>query len=365
MGHNISHASGRAEFFAANQPAWHGLGTIVKGTRTWAEAIKLAGLNWLAEKRQLEYKGKPVDAFGIFRSDTHHFLGAVGKKYTVIQNKDVFTMLDALVEVAGGAHYEAAGALGVGERIWALVKVPEEIIIKGTDDRTKMYLLGTNPHDGTGCNIYKMTGTRVVCENTMNIALSLDTKSELRIRHTKSFDEKMVEARKVLVGIRQEVKGLQDKLNFLKSKKLTQETMQTVLYRLFPNLDKSEVQKNQARDVLTIYENNDGNKFPTERGTALNLYNAVTNWVDHDRTVRVATAMKTGEHDNDKAVVDVARARSAMFGTGNHFKDAALENILSVVGGKDTGSTATLTDVQVDADIENLLGEVERGSSQS
>src|SRR5262245_33923835 len=105
------------------KPAWHNLGTV---TGTWLnaeDAFKAAKLDWLVSKRQLEFQGIPVPAWGIFRDDTDDFLGAVGADYTPCQNVDGFAFIDAILGVAG-AHYETAGALGRGERVWPLANLP-------------------------------------------------------------------------------------------------------------------------------------------------------------------------------------------------------------------------------------------------
>lgn len=355
MSHQISTESGKAEIFTANTPAWHGLGVTTKGTQKWQDAMTLAGLDWAVEKRQLEYAGKPVGAYGIFRADTDRFLGAVGTKYVPIQNRDVFLMMDALVEAADGAHYESAGALGVGERIWALLNLPDRFIIKGTKDEHKVYLLGANNHDGSGVNRYKLTATRVVCNNTITAALSTDLATELRIRHTSGAKEKLEMARKALVGVRSELKTLQEKLNFLNSRRVTPETVTTVLTRLFPNIQTSVVQQNQAATVLLNFEDNDGDAFPTERGTAFSLVQAFTRWVDHQRTARINTLRSTEA---------AARGENALFGSGEEFKDNVLCVVAEVAATMPAASAAgvrsatKMPGLKVDSDIDAMLSEV-------
>ena len=88
--------------------AWHNLGNVTGQWLNAQDAFEAAGLDWSVSKRQLEYNGEPVSAWGIFRDDTQDFLGAVGADYTPCQNVDGFAFVDAILGVAG-AHYETAG----------------------------------------------------------------------------------------------------------------------------------------------------------------------------------------------------------------------------------------------------------------
>lgn len=351
MSHQISTVSGKAEVFTANTPAWYGLGVTVQGTQTWNKAMELAGLNWAVSKRQLEYAGKVVGAYGIFRDDADLFLGACGNKYVPIQNRDMFRFMDAIVEADEGAHYESAGALGHGERIWALLRLPDSFTLKGGDEH-KIYLLGANPHDG-GSMITKLTDVRVVCNNTYTAALGKDVDKELRIAHTAAAKERMAAASSALIGVRTELKTLQEKLTFLASRRVTPETVTTVLTRLFPEIQTSIVQQNQAAQVLLNFESNDSDAFPAQRGTAYSLFNAFTRWIDHQRTARISTIRPTTE---------AARGENALFGSGEEFKhdmDAVLCEVAAsmpaITASSGVRAAAAIPNLKVDTDIEDML----------
>lgn len=342
MAHEIANIIGKDAVWTARKPAWHGLGITTAGAKAWKEAMEIASINFTVSKKQLEFAGKPVDAWGIFNDLTGKFYGAVGSQYTPIQNHEMGTLMDALVEVQDGVHYETAGALGSGERVWALLSIPFSFRIDGTDDEHKTYLLGSNRHDGKEVNRYKLTSVRVVCANTMAMALRGTTENELRIRHTPNFQARLDEARKVLIGVHSEVKTLQDKLNFLNKKQMKPSNWRDVLGKMFPKMFPDETGKfsvtaaNQARDVVSLFERNDGTGgFSKERGTALNAYNAITEYVDHFR----------GTNQIEQVIVETKRAETAIFGNGDTLKNNALDWILSSVdfsSGKETSTVDSI-----------------------
>ena len=127
---------------------WHGLGKRLENAATSAEAIKAAGLDWKVTKEPLFLEGgtRLEKALATVREDTGAVLGVVGKVYQPLQNKDAFKFFDAVVGIKE-AMYHTAGALGDGECVWILAKLPGVVRVVG-DDITEKYLLLTNRHDG-------------------------------------------------------------------------------------------------------------------------------------------------------------------------------------------------------------------------
>lgn len=321
MAHNINTYIGR-------QAAWHALGTVTNKYQTTAELLADEGFQYDVFKSQLnDGRGNLVDAWGTFRwdhadklvkdSSKARFLGVVGEDYKVIQHREGFAMMDALMSTADGAHYETAGVLGNGETVWALADL--KLAINVGDDQTDAYVLFATSHDGSMSHSHRLTTTRVVCQNTLNIAMSAKVKSKLTVRHTKNADVKIAAMHEALASIGSDVKSVGDKLNYLAGRKLMRENMDAILTRLFPKTENNEgVQRDTTRrtnivaDILKIYELNDGNAFPEQRGSAYNLLNAITNYTDHERSAK-------GDQ----------RALSAMFGSGDKLKADAFQLIMA------------------------------------
>jgi len=337
MAHNIATIAGRDAFFCAtgkHGSAWHKLGQEVKEAQSWQEAMKLAQLDWTVSKRPLfaqfpDGEFETVPAWGIFNDKTEMFFGAVGSQYEPIQNQFAFDFVDTLLEAEAGSHYESAGALGNGSRVFCLARVPFDFSITGTDDKHETYMLFTSSHDGTGSATAMLTDTRVVCQNTLNMALSRKENSGiLKVKHTKSAEMKLEQARKLMSGIRQDVTTLREKLNLLATRKLNKETYTEILSRIFPVTDseKSTRRDNKLSEITELFASNDGNAFPELRGTAYNLLNAITEHTDHKRGVRM-TDSRAGMTEEQ------ARADNALFGSGAQLKESALEIILEASNG--------------------------------
>ena len=129
MSHNLNIVNGQASMMYVWETPWHKLGTKLDKPATAAEAIEAAGLGYTVERLPLKTDDPELPVKGHFatvRTDTREVLGVVGSRYLPIQNKDAFATFDALVG-EGEAIYHTAGALGKGERIWLLAKLPDYI----------------------------------------------------------------------------------------------------------------------------------------------------------------------------------------------------------------------------------------------
>lgn len=165
-------------FSGSNERPWHGLGKILPGRLTTAEAIEAGGLDWDVSLQPV-YAELPgvgmtkTNHMATVRSTDNKVLGVVGPSYSVLQNRDAFGVIDPIISDKE-AVWETAGSLHGGKSVWALAKLPGEIIIRrpgGITDEVKGYLLVTNRHDGTAAAQVKLTPIRVVCQNTLSLAL--------------------------------------------------------------------------------------------------------------------------------------------------------------------------------------------------
>jgi phage/plasmid-like protein (TIGR03299 family) len=323
MSANISvNSNGQHEVMVVGEPAWHKLGVNVKTAKTWEQASKLASLTWTISKKQFAnpITGKPVPSYALLRDDDHRYLATVGDKYFPIQNKDAFNFVDAVIGT-GEAHYESAGALGNGETMWCLAKLNNDFSpVKG--DKHYPYLLFSEFRDGRAA-IVKMCIERVVCNNTLNVALKEDCGTVLKLRHTSSVKEKMELAKSLIKGVNGQLLSINDKLKKLVEKKVTQPQFEKIMEALFPGWEKQGRSQNKAAIVASNFMSNDGDKISGIKGSAYSLLQSVTRYIDHQRDgLRV---------DGKPELLEVKRAESAMFGNGEQFKNEALNTICEVV----------------------------------
>jgi phage/plasmid-like protein (TIGR03299 family) len=186
------------QMFYFGEVPWHGLGTELKEIPTSENAIIAAGLNWNVEKHNILCENGELpetrieDFFAIKRDDKigpKSVLGIVGKRYKPVQNKNAFNFFDTVVGEKK-AIYHTAGSLCDGKVIWILAKLPEGISIS-SNDNVELYTLLMNRHDGKRSLIVRPTPIRVVCNNTLNMALSEKNTNSLSFRHTTNIDIQM------------------------------------------------------------------------------------------------------------------------------------------------------------------------------
>jgi phage/plasmid-like protein (TIGR03299 family) len=337
MAHELAVINGKHAMFmvGTREDAWHKLGQRCDSAANWEQAMGLAGLDWSVVKNQNYARNPqghvvPVSSYSIFRNtDGAELASNVGEGFTVKQNRECFQFVDDLLQDNGGAHYDSAGALGNGATIWCAVRVPRADIAVNGEDRSESYLVFTTAHDGTMAHTAALSSVRVVCRNTLRQALSTNT-GILRIKHTKNANARFEDAKGTMDGVVMDARRLQEKLQLLATRRVTRESLTAITDRLFPK--PTEKDQNTTRrdnilaDVLKLYESNDDNAFPSIRGTAYNLLNAVTEYTDHYRTARITDARKGSS-------VDMARAENAAIGTGERLKTQALEVILESTAG--------------------------------
>lgn len=299
-------------FVSVKEKPWHKLGKIVDKALTSAEAIKYANLDFEVIKMQnyIEHNGVQYaspDSFSTFRPDTQKVLGAVGKDYTIIQNKDAFGFFDSIVG-EGAAIFETAGALGNGEQIFLTAKLPKTIVLDNVD-MIEQYLLLSNSHDGSRSIEVLFTPIRVVCNNTLTAALNM-SQNKIKIRHTASAHDRLKEAHKLL-GIHNELIIEQEHyFNMLAEKQITDEEFITLVCNVFltptelrevamaginhiGELDSLSTRKrNIMQEVLTYYEKGPGQDIATASGTMWGAYNAITGYYQNSKDFT----------DNDKKI---------------------------------------------------------------
>ena len=262
---------------------WHGLGTKVDEAPTSAAALRLAQLDWTVDQHPVFADGNEVAGYKAnVRSSDGRCLGIVSNRYKVVQNVDAFSFTDSLI--GGDVRYETAGSLNGGRKIWLLARLPETEIC---GDKTDPYMVFSNTHDGTGAVRVCMTPIRVVCNNTLNLALG-SAQRAWSVRHVGDISTKLNEARHCLDMANQYMGELGIEADRLANKTVTDERLKQILDELFPaNDDMSDIQKRHVQrlkdEYLVCYFAPDIAKF---RGTAWGAVNAMSDMVTHNKPHR-------------------------------------------------------------------------------
>ena len=253
---------------------------------TSADALSLAGLDWnVIQKSVVTEDGIPIPGFKANLRDTDKkVLGIVTDRYKVIQNIDAFSFTDELL--GEGVTYETAGSLQEGRRTWLLAKLPQRYIISG--DEITPYLVFMNSHDGTGAIKAAMTPIRVVCQNTLNLALST-AKRYWSTNHTGDIRGKMEDARYTLLYADQYMAELGKAIDSLTRVKLTDRQVYEYIDALFPLLENPTEQ--QKKNILKMKEEMKLRYFdaPDLKHVGKNAYrfvNAVSDFATHSKPLR-------------------------------------------------------------------------------
>ena len=232
-------------FYVREKP-WHGLGTEVQEAPASIDALIYAGLDWRVEQRDV-YTGDGALIPGYkanIRNTDNAALGIVSDRYKVVQNEDAFQFTDDLL--GEGVTYETAGALQGGKKVWMLAKMPHRYIIAG--DEIAPYLVVMNSHDGSSGIKVAMTPIRIVCQNTLNLALN-SAKRIWTTKHTENVMSRAHEARETLMLAETYMGELGRCIDDLSKIKLTDKKVLEFMQEFFPvTEDMPEVQrKNNLR----------------------------------------------------------------------------------------------------------------------
>lgn len=272
-------------FYVRENP-WHGLGTKVNEAPGSREALIIAGLNWNVLQEPIYTETEEfIEGYKVnVRDSDRKVLGVVTDRYKVIQNQEAFAFTDALL--GEGVRYETAGSLQGGKRVWLLAHMPHEYIISG--ERISPYLVFTNTHDGSGAIKAALTPIRVVCQNTLNLALSTAKRSWSMI-HTGNIKGKLQEAKNTLILAETYMDSLGREFEGLRKKKLTDKQVMEYIEILLPLEDNATSQ--QTKNVRRLQEDMKLRYFeaPDLKDVGKNAYrfiNAVSDFATHAEPLR-------------------------------------------------------------------------------
>ena len=321
MAHELSFdVDGNAEAFFALKPAWHNLGTVLDHVPNSEEAITAARLDWRVQLEPVQTtSGIAIPkTFATVRSDTRDVLGVVGDTYKIVQNRQAFSFLDSLIQ-SGDMLYESAGALRGGRLVWVLGRMPTvDTIAEGDDSRR--YVLFTTSHDGTAAIHAIPTTTRVVCANTLRIALQ--DSGDKGIRHTGDVKNKLEYARRLLSQYDKGFTLFRDHARKLAETKFTGDQAKAYIRELFPEIsEEGRAKTNRDRKVGQVRINfmNSRQQIASIKGTWWALLNSVTELVDHPQENYQSSSTKTKQERAENKMISV------LDGTGADFKQQAFK----------------------------------------
>ena len=313
---NITVNNGVAEMMTADgRDAWHGLGARLSQVATAQEAIEAANMGWEVGMREVFIQTpsgqfmEVTDKKAVTRMDNGKVFGVFSNQYTPLQNRDAFTFFDSVVG-AGEAIYHTAGTLAGGSRIWILAKLPGDLKLSDTDVLER-YILLANSHDGSLAVTMKPTTVRVVCNNTLSVALGGETNKLFRAVHTSSVMQRVNQARETLGLQEAYFANVMRGIERLADERMTQAAANEFLVELFGQEENPEAistrMQNQIDTVGNLFVKGTGNHCVNR----WDMLNAVTEFVDHKRT-----------KDDDK------RLDAAWFGGGKDLKQKAWNLLL-------------------------------------
>jgi len=277
------------------QVPWHGQRVKLDNPMTAEQAIIAGNLGWEVVKEPLYFDPvrtiKVKDRYATRRTDRLDApdggqLGCVGRGYNVLQNTDAFKFLDPL-RLADRAVYHTVGALDGGRRIWLLAKLPGEIKVVG-DDITEKYLLLSNSHDGTTAVRIAFTPIRVVCQNTLNLALR--TAEGLWIKHYADVHDRIKEAYRLLNIVNDAYDRAASTMKAMAKVQIGADQLKRYFQAVMPITTDNEEQKTRMIQRHQRWEHlfteGDGNRLPGVKGTVWAAYNGITQWVDRESYTR-------------------------------------------------------------------------------
>jgi len=278
--------------FYVREVPWHGLGICVEEALGSEEALQKAGLDWNVIQRPIytaERQLIPNYKANVRDSDCE-ILGVVSDRYRIVQNHEAFAFTDALL--GEGVKYETAGSLQGGRRVWMLAKLPEKYIIGG--ETVEPFLVFSNSHDGSAAIKVCMTPIRVVCQNTLNLALD-GARRSWSAKHTGNIQNRLHEAHETLGLAHKYMEGLGREFNKLSLIKLSDSKVMEFINELLPCVDEATAiqRKNveQLRDDMKIryFEAPDLKVLPKN---GYRLINAVSDFATHAKPLRETANFK-------------------------------------------------------------------------
>ena len=301
------------ESFVGSTPTWHGIGTVLGRGFSAEEAVKYGGLDFEVEKLPLfTQDGQQVDKFATVRTDLsiddpNRILGIVGASYNIVQNRSVFGFFDEVVET-DQAIYDAVGALNGGKQIFITAKIPMDFWV--AKDKFETYTVLTAGHTGMHSLRVFCSAVRVVCMNTLNMALK-QTKLSVSLRHTRNVHDRLLEAPAILGLVDSKFRETQELFQALANKPITVPLFNQYVEELFPS-ENPNTRTLAHRESVTLLLDDPLNSTAGIKHTWYSAAQGVIQYADHVIPLR---------KDKD-------RFESKMFGSSANLKKRAVDLVV-------------------------------------
>jgi phage/plasmid-like protein (TIGR03299 family) len=285
--------NGEAAFASLREPAWHGLGTVFDSEVTTSQMLDLAHLSgWNVRLEDITLPAKSHKSwYAVVRTnpfgDGNDVLGVVGERYKEVQNEDLFAFGDNILD--GGGRWETAGSIKNGTIVFGSLALERETVLdpSGVSDKVNTFLLVHTSHDGSLAVQASVTPVRVVCQNTLNMALR-GVKQSYKIRHTQTVDGRVQAAREALGLANQFMDEFDVMAQELFEREINDMKFDEIVKAIYP------VPEKDVKGAMTKWQNKtdliwDIYRSETQEGirdTAWGALNALTERLDWFRTAR-------------------------------------------------------------------------------
>ena len=303
MAHNLEMENGEVAFALRGKPAWHNLANRIftqdeeVTTQTMLEEAKLS--NWNVRLSPItnhidESWNDVSNASLVIRDNPFNggtdVLATVGKRYKPVQNEELFAFADAIHDANPDCRWESAGSLRSGKVVFGTVDIPRTMVLdpQGANDETKLYLIVWTSHDGSVAVQAAVTPVRVVCQNTLNLAMK-NAKQSFKIRHTQSVEGRIQVARETLGLALGYFDEFEKEAQALYTQSITDAEFSKLIQAIYPKPEKDAkgaMKKWENKVVLLddLYHNSPTNA--TIKGTKWGAFNALTERLDYYRSGR-------------------------------------------------------------------------------
>lgn len=300
------------------QTPWHGLGNQLSTNQPLEVWAAQAGMDWSIKESPVQFMDRVDETQNklitfpqnkvLYRSDTHAPLSVVSQRYKVVQPREILEFYRDLTEVSG-FELETAGVLKGGKKVWALARTGQSATLQG-NDVTNGYVLLATACDGTLATTAQFTAVRVVCNNTLAVAID-DSRGAVKVSHSTTFDAETVKRQ---LGISVSSWDMfMYRMKMLSERHVKHSEAEAFFRHIFTEAQPNPVAKPNEQAMakaLSIYNGQGrGAELGSSNGTALGLLNSMTEFVDHERRAR----------NTDY------RLDSAWFGPGAAIKQKALD----------------------------------------